>query len=92
MISKITVGTTPVLVSAAKNRSWVRLQNLSDTPIFVSLEGSSDVTVDTGAKPGVRINAGDSLYHPSVRLYQSAALAIYAVSTASGKVLTCQEI
>lgn len=31
------------------------LQNQSDVPVFLSFEGSSDVTTDSGSKPGIRL-------------------------------------
>lgn len=61
MIAKVNVGTTATLVQAAKGRCAVALQNQSDTDIYVALEGSSDLTTDAGAKPGLKIAAGGSL-------------------------------
>lgn len=55
MITKVNVTTSPTLISAAQERNWLMLQNQSDTAIFLSFEGSADLTIDSGAKPGIRL-------------------------------------
>lgn len=57
MISSFNATTSATQISAGKHRAGLCIQNLSDTDIYVALEGSSDVTAGGGAKPGVKIPA-----------------------------------
>lgn len=85
MIAKAAIGTTPTLALAAVAKRWCMLQNQSDTDIYVAFEGSSGVTIDSGASPGFKIAAGSSvaLSDDNHRGYPLAD-AIYAVHGSTG--------
>lgn len=55
MITKNLVTTAATLISDARERQWLMIQNQSDTSVFLSFDGSSDITTDSGAKPGIRL-------------------------------------
>lgn len=57
MITPFNATTSPTKISDAKFRAGLIIQNLSDTDIYVAVEGSSDVTAGGGAKPGMLIKA-----------------------------------
>lgn len=60
MITKATVTTTAAIYSPARNRSWVIFQNVSDTAITVSFEGTTP-TIAADVSPGLIIAAGATL-------------------------------
>lgn len=86
MIQKIAVGTSPTIVRPAEARRLLILQNLSDTDIFVAIEGSTDVTTAAGAKPGLRLNAngGSFVAGEESHLPGGAEQAIYAIHGGTG--------
>lgn len=91
-ILKVNVGTSPTLVQTATEREWLIMQNLSDTDIYLSMDGSSDVSGAAGAKPGVRISANGGMIsggEGEFNIYFNNP--IYAVHEGTGnKVLTLQ--
>lgn len=60
----------------------IAIQNQGSAPIYVSYDGSADVTVAGGAKPGIAILAGETLFL-SVGVMDTMAMsnAIYGVQT-----------
>lgn len=85
MISKVSVTTTATLCLAATNKLWMILQNQSDTDIYLAFEGTSAVTTDVGASPGIKLAAGASIaftddYHRGAPLTD----AIYAIHGSTG--------
>lgn len=85
MISKIAVATTATLVSAAKERQWLMVQNQSDTPIFLSFDGTAGVTIDTGAAPGIRLAPYESIMSTDVAgRFSGNNFAIYAIHGGTG--------
>lgn len=93
-ILKVNVGTTATLVQGSVEREWVILQNLSDTDIYLSLDGSSDVTGAAGAKPGVRLSANGGMLsggEGEFNIFYNNP--IYAIHEGTGnKVLTLQHV
>lgn len=91
-ILKVNVGTSATLVQGSQDRKWAILQNLSDTDIFVSLDGSSDVTGSAGAKPGLKLSANGGTAAGGEGEYNiNFSGPIYAVHEGAGnKVLTLQ--
>ena len=58
---KVTVSTTPVLVSAAAERKLVAITNLSaSVPVYITFNGESVVTGPSGANPGIPLRPGDT--------------------------------
>lgn len=56
---KVTVSTTPVLVSAAAERKLIAVTNLSDAvTVWITFNGESTVTGAAGANPGIPILPG----------------------------------
>lgn len=94
MISKTNVTTSPTIISAARERDWLMIQNQSDTPVFLSFDGSSDLTTDTGAKPGIRLSPYDSIMtDDSAGRFSGNNLPIYAIHGGVGnKVVVVQEL
>ncbi len=85
MIQKIQIGTTATLVSQAKERNWLMLQNQSDVPVFLSFEGSSDVTTDSGSKPGIRLSPFEVISSDDAAgRFTGNNLPIYAVHGGAG--------
>jgi hypothetical protein len=86
MIAKIAVGTSPTLVRPTETRRLLIIQNLSDTDVFIALEGSAGVTTDTGANPGLRLNANGGVFvgGEESHLPGGAEQAIYAIHGGTG--------
>ena len=85
MIAKVNVGTNVTLVQAAQGRGAIALQNQSDTDIFVALDGSTDVSIDSGSKPGIKIAPGATLtMHQGEAFAPALSKAIYAIHGGSG--------
>lgn len=93
MISKINVGSTATLVSAAKERNWLMLQNQSDVAVFLSFEGSADLTTDSGAKPGIRLAPNETITSDDAAgRFTGNNLSIYAIHGSAGdKVVVLHE-
>lgn len=92
MITKTLVGTSATLISSAKDRSMLIVYNVSDTDVFIAIEGSPDVTDSTGARPGLKVAAGASFgWGGSAEHKNATDQAIYAISTASNKAVVVQE-
>lgn len=93
MISKIEVATTATLVSAAKERTWLMLQNQSDTPIFLSFDGTASVTIDSGGSPGIRLAPWETITtDDSAGRFTGNNLPIYAIHGGTGtKVVALHE-
>ncbi len=85
MISKVNIGTTATVVQAATPRVAIALQNQSDTDIYVALDGSADVTTDSGSKPGLKISPGGTLSMLGGDVFAAGlGKAIYAIHGGSG--------
>lgn len=96
MPTKVNVTTSATLVSAAKQRQFIAIQNQSDTSIYLAWDDTAvGVTVDSGAAPGFRIDAGDSLILSADVRHPVLAFsgAIYAIHGGTGnKAVSVQEI
>ena len=85
MISKLAVAATATLVSAAKERQWLMIQNQSDTPIFLSFDGTDTVTTDAGATPGIRLAPFDTILSTDIAgRFSGNNYAIYAIHGGTG--------
>jgi len=85
MITKIAVATTATLVDAASERQWLMLQNQSDTAIFISFDGTSTVTTDTGATPGIRLAPYDTIMSTDISgRFSGNNFSIYAIHGGTG--------
>lgn len=85
MISKLAVAATATLVSAAKERQWLMIQNQSDTPIFLSFDGTDTVTTDAGATPGIRLAPFDTILSTDIAgRFSGNNAAIYAIHGGAG--------
>jgi hypothetical protein len=93
MITKIAVATTATLVDAATERQWLMIQNQSDTPIFLSFDGTAAVTTDAGASPGIRLSPFDTIMSTDISgRFTGNNYAIYAIHGGTGtKNLVIQE-
>lgn len=93
-IIKAAVGTNATKVQDTTRRDWFVLQNQSDSNIYVAIDGSTDVTIDTGTKPGIKLKPGQSLLSSDIPGNSKANdNAIYAVHDGSGsKTLTLQYV
>jgi hypothetical protein len=93
MITKIAVATTATLVDAATERQWLMIQNQSDTPIFLSFDGTAAVTTDSGASPGIRLAPWDTIMSTDISgRFTGNNYAIYAIHGGTGtKNLVIQE-
>jgi len=85
MITKVAVATTATLCLAAVNKRWMMIQNQSDTDIYVAFDGTTAVTLDSGASPGMKLAAGASIaitddHHRGAPL----ADAVYAIHGSTG--------
>ena len=94
MISKIAVATTATLVSDSRERNWLMIQNQSDTPIFLSFDGTTAVTTDAGASPGIRISPWETIMSTDISgRFTGNNFPIYAIHGGTGtKNLVIQEI
>lgn len=85
MISKIAVATTATLVDAATERQWLMIQNQSDTPIFLSFDGTAAVTTDAGASPGIRLAPWDTIMSTDISgRFTGNNYEIYAIHGGTG--------
>lgn len=85
MISKIAVATTATLVDPATERQWLMIQNQSDTPIFLSFDGTATVTTDAGATPGIRLAPWDVIMSTDISgRFTGNNFAIYAIHGGTG--------
>jgi hypothetical protein len=85
VITKVAIGSTATLVSQAKERNWIMLQNQSDTAIFLSFEGTATVTTDSGASPGIRLAPWESITSDdSAGRFTGNNLPIYAIHGSAG--------
>lgn len=93
MITKIAVATTATLVDAATERQWLMIQNQSDTPIFLSFDGTAAVTTDAGATPGIRLAPWDTIMSTDISgRFSGNNFPIYAIHGGTGtKNLVIQE-
>jgi hypothetical protein len=93
MITKIAVATTATLVDAATERQWLMIQNQSDTPIFLSFDGTAAVTTDAGASPGIRLAPWDTIMSTDISgRFTGNNFPIYAIHGGTGtKNLVIQE-
>jgi hypothetical protein len=93
MITKIAVATTATLVDAATERQWLMIQNQSDTPIFLSFDGTTAVTTDAGASPGIRISPWETIMSTDISgRFTGNNFPIYAIHGGTGtKNLVIQE-
>jgi hypothetical protein len=93
MITKIAVATTATLVDAASERQWLMIQNQSDTPIFLSFDGTAALTTDAGASPGIRLSPWDTIMSTDISgRFTGNNYAIYAIHGGTGtKNLVIQE-
>lgn len=85
MITKISVATTATLVDAATERQWLMIQNQSDTPIFLSFDGTAAVTTDAGASPGIRLAPWETIMSTDISgRFTGNNYAIYAIHGGAG--------
>ena len=85
MISQIAVATTATLVSAAKERQWMMIQNQSDTAVFLSFDGTATVTTDAGATPGIRLAPFETILSTDIAgRFSGNNAAIYAIHGGAG--------
>jgi len=93
MITKIAVATTATLVDAATERQWLMIQNQSDTPIFLSFDGTAAVTTDAGVSPGIRLAPWDTIMSTDIAgRFSGNNFPIYAIHGGTGtKNLVIQE-
>ena len=91
MIAKVSVDVTATLISAAKDRKWFLIQNQGGTDVFVSIEGSSDVTVDTGSKPGFLLKPGESLGTMREDFRGAVSNALYGIASVAPSNVSIQE-
>lgn len=85
MITKISVATTATLVDAATERQWLMIQNQSDTPIFLSFDGTAAVTTDAGASPGIRLAPWETIMSTDISgRFTGNNYAIYAIHGGTG--------
>lgn len=57
----IPTGSTPTLISAARERQSFVFQNQGTAPVYVAWDKTaSAVTIDTGGFPGLKLEAGES--------------------------------
>lgn len=93
MITKIAVATTATLVDAASERQWLMIQNQSDTPIFLSFDGTAALTTDAGASPGIRLSPWDTIMSTDISgRFTGNNFPIYAIHGGTGtKNLVIQE-
>lgn len=85
MITKIAVATTATLVDAATERQWLMIQNQSDTPIFLSFDGTAAVTTDAGASPGIRLAPWDTIMSTDISgRFTGNNFPIYAIHGGTG--------
>lgn len=62
MINVVTVPSgTATLLSAAKVRNWFTIHHEGSGVLHVALDGSDDVTVAGGAKPGIPVSQSGHL-------------------------------
>lgn len=96
MPTKVNVTTSATLVSAARQRQFIAIQNQSDTDIFIAWDATaSTVTLDSGAAPGFKLPAGGSLILSTELRHPVLAFsnAIHAIHGGTGnKALSIQEI
>jgi hypothetical protein len=98
MPTKIAVvtGATPTLVSAARERQLLVVQNQGSVDVFIGFDRTaSSVTVDTGSFPGQRISPGETFGFAAdvVHPVQAFSGGIYAVhGSGSTQNLSLQEI
>lgn len=73
MITKTAVaaGATATKIAESNWRHWFVVQNLSDTDLWLALDGSTDVTTDAGAKPGIKLAAGARLGSGDLGLHEA---------------------
>ena len=93
MISKIAVATTATLVSDSRERNWLMIQNQSDTPVFLSFDGTAGVTIDSGATPGIRLAPYETVLSADIGgRFTGNNFPIYAIHGGTGtKNLVIQE-
>lgn len=84
MITKYaTIAGTATKISVRPNRNWFIIRNTGSNPVWLSYEGSSGVTDDSGNYPGDKLAAGEKLYSPSsYNDMGSGRKPIYAIATA----------
>ncbi len=93
MIAKISVGTSPTQLLAAGERRGVILQNQSDTDILIATEGSADLTLPAGAKPGIIIKPGGNFTATRIDLGETMLnKEWWAISSAAGKVMVVHTV
>lgn len=77
-------SSTPTLLLAARQRpdNHIAIQNHGTATFYVAYDGSSDVTVAGGAKPGIAVAPGETLIlSVGVQDQMAMANAIYGVQT-----------
>lgn len=85
MITKIAVATTATLVDAATERQWLMIQNQSDTPIFLSFDGTAAVTTDAGVSPGIRLAPWETIMSTDISgRFTGNNFPIYAIHGGTG--------
>lgn len=96
MPSKVAITSSPTLVSAARERQFLALQNQSDVTMYVAMDKTAaSVTIDTGSYPGLKLEPGASLILTTEIRHPILAFSgpIYAVvASGSNKYLAIQEI
>ena len=77
-------SSTPTLLLAARTRpdNHIAIQNQGTATIYVSYDGTANITVPGGLRPGIAIAAGETLFL-SVGVMDAMAMsnAIYGVQT-----------
>lgn len=82
-------GATASLLLAARTipDNNIAIQNQGTATIYISYDGSADVTVAGGAKPGIAILAGETLFlGVGVQDRMAMSNAIYGVQTSGAPV------
>lgn len=94
MPSKIVVTTSPTIVSAARERQMLSIQNQSAGDVYLAWDSTaSAVTVDSGASPGMKLVNGASFTFIAEAKFPVSSMsgAIYAVVASGTSNLSVQE-
>jgi len=94
MPSKVTVSTTATLISAAKDRQLLVVQNQGATDLFLAFDQTaSSVTVDSGSFPGMKLAAGNTFTFLAEAKHPIPAIsgAVYGVVSSGTTTVSLQE-
>jgi hypothetical protein len=92
MISKVSVLSTATVLSTAKPRRWILVQNVSDTDVHVAFDGSATVTAAAGNYPGHLLRPGEGIALTGEGPSGATDPAVYAIHGSTGsKTVVVQE-